>query len=169
MTRAPRAAFGAGLALAGAFVWLSPVPALPAVAMLAAGVLLAEFHFRNHGEHTDTVQVLRLEPLGRLSVLVGRRDGGGPRRLVKVRDFSVPRLLRGYAELLVELDGGRKTTIRIFPGVCSADAFRRLRKFLLSSKGVPAADKAGLARRLGGELARFLLRLRRRSSAPPAP
>lgn len=144
---------------------------LKAAAFVAAVVFSIWLYFRARGRNwgrgrsgrDEVVRVLRLEPLGRLSVLVGPRDGGKPRRLFRVRKFKAPRLLRRYAELLLELNDGRKTTVLVFPGVAGDDAFRRLRKFLLSANAVTAPDKTGRINRLAGELMSFLLRIKRRS------
>lgn len=167
--RASRATLGAVYSAAGAFAWLSPVPTPLAAAVSVAIVFLAGFHFRDRNKRVDVVRALRLEPLGRLSVLVGRRDGEGPRRLMRVRNFSVPRLLHRYVELLLELDGGRKTAIVVFPGITSGDAFRRLRKFVLSSNVAPVTDGARFLDRLAGKLVRFLFGIRRRSDATRMP
>ncbi len=174
-TRVPYAALGVVYLLLAACVLApsSPMP-LKAAAFVAAVVFSVRLYFRTWGRswsgRDEMVQALRLEPLGRLSVLVGPQvggqaggqAGGKPRRLIRVRNFSTPRLLRRYAELLLELDDGRKTTVLVFPGVVGGDAFRRLRKFLLSANAVTVPDKAGRINRLAGELMSFLLRIKRR-------
>ena len=165
VTRVPYAACGVAYSLLLVLVWLSPLPAPLKAAACAALVFSAWSCLRGRSGGADAIQALRLEPLGRLSVIVGRRDGGGPRRLLGVRAFSAPRLLRRYAELLLELDDGRKTAVLVFPGVCSDDAFRRLRKFLLRSKTVPVPDNAGFINRLGGKLMSILLRIKQRLNA----
>ena len=77
--------------------------------------------------------VLRTEPHGGLSVLFRDRDKNF--HVSAVHACRVLRLLGCYVELVLELGSGRVSAF-VFPGVCRADAFRKLRKHLLQAETV---------------------------------
>lgn len=160
------AALGGVHLLLGALIGFTPAPGLLRIAALAA-VAFSAWSCLRVGLKAGEVRALRLEPRGKLSALVARRGEDSP-RMFGVRTFRVPRFFRGYVELLLELDDGRKTAVLIFPGVCDAGAFRRLRKFLLRSKAASAPDKAfirRLAEQLRAQLMSVFLRIKSRRNA----
>ncbi len=149
-TRVP-IALGVFYPLLAGLPWLLALPAWVqsgacAAVVIAALPLLSRFR---SGARTGTaICALRIEPHGGLSAVC--RDRGGRRRIQAVRDFRVPRLLLGYAELSLEFEDGGTVAVFILPGLCRADAFRRLRKYLLQAKAAPY--RAPLSVRLWGRL-----------------
>ncbi len=124
-----------------ALPWLLPLPLWAQCAACAVVAIAAWPRFTTRGK----VRALRIEPQGGLSAVVG---APGEQRVLRVRSVRVPRFFRCYVELALELSDGRSATLFILPGLCDADAFRQLRKYLLQ-KGAPAVvAKANLLSRL---------------------
>ncbi len=139
-TRASILVFGACYLLLAALPWLLPLPLWMQFTTGAAVVVAAwPFFASRHGfsglfpGSASEVRALRIEPHGGLSLVVGG-TGLSDGRVLNVRSFRVPRFLRHYVQLALVLNDGRKITLLILPGICDADAFRRLRRYLLQKR-----------------------------------
>ena len=124
--RALRYGVFAACALLTVFPWMLAIPLWLKIAGSGVALLALAPCTMIPGRQART---LYLEPDGTLSVAVLSREGA--RSTHKVRSVQVLRFLRHYIEMVLGLDGDRTLRVVVLPGICTPDAMRYLRKFLL--------------------------------------
>ncbi len=125
-TRALQRGAFATCVLLAVFPWVLEIPLWLKIASSIVALLSAVPHAVHPRRQ---VRALYLEPGDTLSVYVASREGAWSSH--KVRSVQVLRFLRHYIEMVLEVEAGKTLRVVILPGICTHDAMRCLRKFLL--------------------------------------
>lgn len=126
--RALRLISGAICLALAVFPWTLPIPLWLKILATGASVTVALPHF----SRKEQLHALHIGPCDTLSATVSSASPPPENQCVmRIRSLRVTRLYRCYIEMTLKLENTQKTSVLIFPGVCTPGAIRHLRRFLL--------------------------------------